>query len=216
MVFRGPSAFSAAASFVFVYFEKKFIYTVYIYFFNFFFLKDAPNFVVSAATRNCWKGMCCNEVTLNRSWFFHSLHQFMFIYTRGENKPARKPDPSRQLFQTDPQTAYLNIATEPIRTFSVWTFVLNQWSRRLGHDFKWRRLRWEWKERHMKEAKVMRFVYPVRPVGCPWSSGTKFQIRSPNILSFRIMELCTRLLWNSKREILAYPYVITLVLWRVV
>jgi hypothetical protein len=62
------------------------------------------------------KGVCCNEVPLNRCWFSHCLHQFVFIYTRGENKPARRPYSSRQLFQIYPPTVYFNTATEQIRT----------------------------------------------------------------------------------------------------
>jgi len=111
--FRGHSAFSAAASLVSCFISRR---NFYIFVLILSFSRTLPNLVVSAATSSCLKGVCCNEVPLNRSWFFHSLHQFLFIYTRGENKPARRPDSSRQLFQTDPPTVYFNIVTEQIRT----------------------------------------------------------------------------------------------------
>ena len=105
LVFLGHSAFSAAASLVFCLFREG---SLYFCCFNFIFLKDAPKLSCKRSNRQLCEGLCCNEVPLNRSWFFQSLHHFVFIYTRGENKLARNPDPSRQLLQTDLPTVYFN------------------------------------------------------------------------------------------------------------
>jgi len=51
--FRGHSAFSAASSLVFVYFEKEFLY----FYFNFIFLKDAPKLCCKRSNQHLLEGV---------------------------------------------------------------------------------------------------------------------------------------------------------------